>query len=167
MRSVLTAIAALALPLAGTASAAPGAFTTEEAAWCGAIFARMTTAMQGAEGVPPAMLQQAEIGLMVWEYELVASAPGKQEHAERAVLGAIDRLADEMPQGDTEEVANARGEFLLTRAQGCMERIEGIYTNGPHPIIQRIVARNEAADQPAELPAPAASEPRPRRKGLR
>lgn len=160
---LLTALAAPLLAAGAPAAAqasAPGAFTTDEAAWCGAVFARMVEAMRTAEGVPDALRQQSEVGLMIWEYELVASAPGRQEHAERAVLGAIDRLADDMPQGDSAAVANQRGEYLVTRAQGCMERIEAVYTNGAHPIVQRLLAQNEA-------PASPAGEAKPRPKGLR
>lgn len=156
--SLLGALGAARAPAhAQDAPAAPGAFTTDEAAWCGAVFAKMVEAMRGAEGVPDALRQQAEIGLMVWEYELVASGPGRQEYLERSVLAAIDRLGEEMPQGDSAEVANARGDFLVTRAQGCMERVDAVYVNAAHPIVQRLIAQNETSP-------PAAAK---RKKGLR
>ena len=158
MRAVLLTLSllgALGAARAQDAPAAPGAFTTEEAAWCGAVFGKMVEAMRSAEGVPDTLRQQAEIGLMVWEYELVASAPGRQEYLERSVLGAIDRLGEAMPQGDSAEVANARGDFLVSRAQGCMERVDAVYRNGAHPVVQRLLAQNE-------VPTPAK-----RKKGLR
>ena len=190
MRALLAA-ALLVVPAAPAAAQtaatpAPGVFTTDEAAWCGAVFGRMVEAMRTAQGVPDTMRQEAELGLMIWEYELVASAPGRTEHIERVVLGQIDRLAEAMPQGESAEVANARGEFLVTRAQGCMERIEQTYQAAPHPIVQRLLAQaegqaegqvgNQTGDQAgtrggaggaqATASAPPAA-PKPKRNGLR
>ena len=182
LAAALLAAPAVAPAMAQTAAPAPGVFTTDEAAWCGAVFGRMVEAMRTAQGVPDTMRQEAELGLMIWEYELVASAPGRTEHIERVVLGQIDRLAEAMPQGESAEVANARGEFLVTRAQGCMERIEQTYQAAPHPIVQRLLARAEgqrggqAESQAgaqagtrggagAQTASPAA--PKPKRNGLR
>ena len=181
MRARLVAIVALAAQasaLVGSAPATaqdappPGVFTTDEAAWCGAVFGRMVEAMRTAEGVPDSLRQEAELGLMVWEYELVASAPGQTERLERVVLGQIDRLAEAMPQGETAEVANARGDFLIARAQGCMERIEEAYQAGPHPIVQRLLAAQAGPQAQGTVPTALTVEPalpaeRPKRRGLR
>ena len=156
----LIAVALIAPPLPAAAQGpAPGAFTTEEAAWCGVVFARMAEAMRAIEGIPAPLRDQAEVGLAIWEYEMIASAPGRDEYVEREALAAIDRLADALPAGGGETDANARGEFLMTRAQGCMERIDAVYTDGPHPIVAQIAAARgiEVPGQSAPVQAEAAA----------
>ena len=152
MRSALFSVLALMVPTAAAqdvATPAPGAYTTEEAAWCAVVFARMAEATAALPDVPDAMREQSQIGAMIWEYELIASAPGREDFIQRAALGAVDALAAQMPQGDDAAAANARGEFLMSRAKGCSERIDQIYQNAPHPIVQRLLAQREVPPPPA------------------
>ncbi len=148
MRILLLTVAA-GLGLAGPASA-QGAFSTDEAARCGAVFARMVQAMQGAENVPPATKKAAVLGLAFWEYELTASAPGQEEELEKAVLSAFDTLNETMPGGGDAEGADARGDYLMAQARGCSDKLDAAYPEGDHPVMAQL--RKAQAEANAQDP---------------
>ena len=168
--SLLLALAALA----GTSAAAQegSAFTTEEAARCGVVFARMAEALAATEDAPDVLVGQVAVGLPVWEYELIASAPGDEARLNAAVAAAIEELLANMPE-DGADAAARRGDYLLAQAQGCGRMIDQAYPDARHPIVAQIRQDARArADGAGAVPVPSPkpdkdAEPEPRRRGLR
>ncbi len=144
----LIAILAAGASLAGIAAAQdapPAKFTTDEAAGCGAVFASLVRAFQEADNVPEETRTGATVGLMFWEYELSASAPNDEPKVQKTVLAAFDALAERMPEGETPEAANARGDFLMNQAKACSDRIDAAYPDADHPVAAQL--RQVAAEQ--------------------
>ena len=157
----LTLAAALLSATGAAAQAAPGKFTTQEAARCGAVFARIVEAMKTAQDVPEDVRTAALLGLTFWEYELSASAPGEDEMLRNAVVTAFNALANEMPDGDDQ--AQARGAFLMERASVCSDEIDAAYPSGEHPALAELQAE---VDAEAKAAGEDGSE-KPSRSGLR
>ena len=170
--ALLAALAAL-LP---AQAAAESAFTTKEAARCGVVFARMADALADTEGAPDVLVAQVAVGLPVWEYELIASAPGEEDVLNAAVAEAIDGLLAGMPDGEGQ--ASARGDYLLAQAQACGRMIDAAYPDARHPVVAELRDRQAAAQAQADTQPSLASVPVPspkpdpnapvkRKKGLR
>ena len=161
-------LASAALLAAPTPALADSAFTTEQAARCGVVFARMADALAGNAEAPDQLVTQVAIGLPIWEYELIASAPGRDDVLEAAVKTAIDDLLAGMPGGEDE--ASARGDYLLTQAQSCGQLIDAAYPDAQHPIVTEIRAQQAARAGAVPVPSPRpdrAADTEPRRRGLR
>ena len=158
---LLAAAAAIAAP---AGAAAQSAFTTEEAARCGVVFARMADALAEAEGAPDVLVRQVAVGLPVWEYELIASAPGQEALLNDAVKVAIDEMMAGMPDG--EGAASARGDYLLAQAQACGRMIDAAYPDARHPVVAEL-QRSQAPAAPVPSPKPDPDAPKKRKRGLR
>lgn len=167
IRAALLASLALVLPT----KAAAQSFTTEEAARCGVVFARMADALAETDGAPDVLVAQVAVGLPVWEYELIASAPGQEEVLNTAVSSAIDDLLAGMPDGEGE--ASARGDYLLAQAQACGRMIDAAYPDARHPVVTELRERQAqaAVQAPVQVPVPSPKPdpdaPKQRKRGLR
>ena len=150
-----------------TQAAAQSAFTTDEAARCGVVFARMAEALADTDNAPESLVAQVAIGLPVWEYELIASAPGQEDVLNAAVGDAIEGLMAGMPDGEGE--ASARGDYLLAQAQGCGRMIDAAYPDARHPVVTQIrEAQAQASRAAVPVPSPKPDPNAPKRKrGLR
>lgn len=155
MRTITAALAGLGTLMgAAVAQDAPaGRFDTAEAAACGAVFASLVQAFQETDGVPEQTRTGATVGLMFWEYELSASAPGQEAMVERTVIAAFDQLNESMPQGEGADAANARGDYLMRQAQDCSTRIDAAYPEGVHPVEAQLRAAADAQGQGAPAPS--------------
>ena len=171
LRALLPVLAVL-LPVQ---AAAQSAFTTDEAARCGVVFVRMADALADTEGAPDLLVSQVAVGLPVWEYELIASAPGEEDVLNAAVSDAIDALVAGMPDGEGE--ASARGDYLLAQAQACGRMIDAAYPDARHPVVAELRARQAQAqaqaagapmtNAPVPSPKPDPDAPVKRKRGLR
>ena len=177
-RALFVAAAALApLPAAAQSVTAQSAFTTDEAARCGVVFARMADALAESEGAPDVLVAQVAVALPVWEYELIASAPGREDVLNAAVSDAIGALLAAMPDG--EDAASERGDYLLAQAQACGAMIDAAYPDARHPVVaemRQVQAEGAQAEgvraegvqaEAVPVPSPKPEEKPKRRKGLR
>lgn len=165
MVRLLAAAAVLATPAPALAQSA---FTTDQAARCGVVFARMADALADNAEAPEQLVAQVAIGLPIWEYELIKSAPGQEATLEAAVARALDGLLEGMPDGEDE--AAARGDYLLGQAQSCGQMIDAAYPDAQHPVVEEIRAQREARAATVPVPSPKperGEEAEPRRRGLR
>lgn len=171
---MLLSILALSLAMQGaTPAAAPSAFSTDEAARCAATFAFTLDAMRTAQGVPVAIQRRMRDGLAIWEYELARSAPGADPATLQAAANrAVGAVRATMPQGDTADAAEARGDFLTEGTARCGKQIETAYRGAEHPVIpflrkSELAVAAPPAAQPVVQPVAATGEPKAQRRGLR
>lgn len=111
-------------------------FSTDQAAKCAAIYAFTLDAMMAAPNVPSGIRKQTRNGLASWEYELSASAPeAPPQVLQAAVDAAMQELYGNMPEGQGEEAAAARGAYLTRSSADCAERLDTAYNGEEHPVI--------------------------------
>lgn len=166
----ITLLVGLALSLPVSAAAQQSAFTTEEAARCGVVFARMADALVDAEGAPDVLVQQVAVGLPVWEYELIATAPNDEARLNQAVSDAVAEMLAGMPDGEND--AAARGDFLLRQAQTCGQMIDAAYPDARHPVVTELrqsLANQSVSTAPVPTLKPGVQTPEQakRKRGLR
>ena len=146
-------------------------FSTDQAAKCAAIYAFTLDAMMAAPNVPSGIRKETRNGLASWEYELSASAPeAPPQMLQAAVDAAMQELYDNMPEGQGEEAAAARGAYLTRASADCAERLDTAYNGEEHPVLPFMrKADREAGLRVSPPPAPedAPAAPDPARNGLR